>query len=321
MISTGGTISMQVDESGLAKPKLGAKELIEGLTDIGDDIEIEDIEFKNIPSPHLTLRDLVELKSIIEDTANMGFDGIVVTHGTDTMEETAYFLELTLDIDIPVVLTGAQRNSSSVSSDVGLNIMDSIMVASDDKAAEMGVVVVFCSEVILAREVIKTHRTRVDTFKSLEFGPVATIINNKVMWFRTPLIRDKYRLGDLEKMVDIIPSYLGSDSRLIRNSIRDKVHGIVIEGVGAGHVPKLMLDGIEEAIKMRIPVALSSRILQGRLLTDTYGYEGAEKQLRKMGVIFAEDLPVWKARIKLLVLLSLDYDNDRIKYEFEHNFY
>lgn len=155
----------------------------------------------------------------------------------------------------------------------------------------------------------------------MEFGPIGTVNNNKVLWFRKPLIRETYGLGDINKTVDIIPSYLGSDSRLIRNSIRDGANGLVVQGMGAGHVPKAMLAGIQEALDKGIPVVLSSRVLTGRFFTDTYGYEGAEKQLRSMGVIFGEDLSPQKARIKLLVLLSLGYDNDKIKHEFEKYFY
>ena len=124
------------------------------------------------------------------------------------MEETAYFFDLTTDIGIPIVLTGAQRNPSSISSDVQLNLMDSILVAANDKTAEVGVVIVFSSEIVPAREATKFHRSRVDTFKSLEFGPIGTISNNKVLWFRKPMIRDTYGIGDFSKTVDIIPTTL-----------------------------------------------------------------------------------------------------------------
>ncbi len=321
VVSTGGTIAMKVDKSGFAVPALGAKELIATLPNISEHVDVSDIAFKNVPSPQITHEDLVELRNLVIDLKNKGFDGVVITHGTDTMEETAYFFDLTTDIGIPIVLTGAQRNPSSISSDVQLNLMDSILVAADDKTAEMGVVIVFSSEIVPAREATKYHRSRVDTFKSLEFGPIGTISNNKVLWFRKPMIRDTYGIGDFSKTVDIIPSYLGSDSRMMENSIKDGVDGIILQGIGGGHVPKAMLDGIQKAIDKGIPVVLTSRVPTGRLFTDTYGYEGAERQLRSMGVIFGEDLSPFKARIKLLVLLSLGFDYDKIRSEFEKKLY
>ncbi len=321
-ISTGGTIAMEADESGYAQPSAGAKELIDSLSDIKKDMIIKDFEFKNIPSAHMTIKNLIELREHVLNVIEKGYDGVVITHGTDTMEETAYFLDLTIDKNIPIVLTGSQRNLSAISSDAPRNIIDSLRVAGDDGAKEMGVLIVFASEVITAREAIKTHRTRLDTFKSIEFGPIGTIDNDKVLWFRKPMIIEKYGLGDIDSLiVDIIPSYLGSDSRNIRNSIKDGVNGIVLQALGAGHIPESMLDGIKEAIRSNIPLVLTSRPLKGRFFTDTYGFKGSEKYLRDINVIFGEDLPSQKIRIKLLVLLSLGYTFDEIKYEFEKNYY
>lgn len=321
LISTGGTIAMEVNEFGLATPKAGAKELIESLPNMGD-IKVDDIEFKNIPSAHMSIENLVELRKLVIEVSKKDYDGIVITHGTDTMEETAYFLDLTIDITIPVVLTGSQRNLSALSPDVVLNISDSVRVAADNKASEMGVLIVFASEILTGREATKTHRTRVDSFKSVEFGPIGTVDNDRVLWFRKPMIRETYGLGNIENIeVDIVSSYLGSDSRNMRNSIKDKVNGIILQALGAGHIPEPMLEGIQEAIDSGIPVVLTSRTLRGRFLTDTYGFKGSERYLRDMGVIFGEDLTSQKVRIKLMVLLSLGYSNEKIKYEFEKNYY
>jgi len=322
LISTGGTIAMEADKSGLAVPTAGAKDLLDSLNNIKKEFIIDAIDFINIPSAHMTIKDLIGLRNLVMDISRKGYDGIVITHGTDTMEETAYFLDLTTDLNIPIVLTGSQRNLSAISSDVAINIMDSIRVAADEMAAEMGVLIVFASEIVPAREATKTHRTGLDTFKSLEFGHIGTIDNNRVLWFRKPIIKETYGLGNIDNIVvDIIPSYLGSDSRNIRNSIRDGVDGIVLQSLGAGHIPKAMLDGISEAISLSIPVVLTSRTIKGRFFTNTYGFEGSERHLRSLGVIFGEDLPSQKVRIKLMVLLSLGYDYDRIKYEFEKNYY
>ncbi len=322
LVSTGGTIAMKNNDTGLAVPTVGAKGLIETIKSVKNEIILEAIEFKNIPSAHMSLEDLVALKNLVVRLNHSGYNGIVITHGTDTMEETAYFLDLTIDLKVPVVLTGSQRNISALSSDVQLNIVDSVIAAADDGALDKGVLIVFASEIITAREATKTHRTRADTFKSMEFGPVGTIDNNRVIWTRKPLIRDTYEFDHFSKTkVDIILSYLGANSRMLHNSIKGGVDGIVLQSLGAGHIPELMLDGIEEAINASIPVVLSSRTMKGRFLTDTYGFIGAEKYLRNIGVIFGEDLTSQKVRMKLLVLLSTERSYEEIRHEFEKNYY
>ncbi|GAJ02137.1 unnamed protein product, partial [marine sediment metagenome] len=131
-----------------------------------------------------------------------------------------------------------------------------------------------------------------------------------------------YEFDHFSKMkVDIIPSYLGANSRMLHNSVKDGVDGIVLQSLGAGHIPESMLDGIEGAISASIPVVLSSRTMKGRFLTDTYGFIGAEKYLRNIGVIFGEDLTSQKVRMKLLVLLSTERSFEEIRHEFEKNYY
>ena len=322
LVSTGGTIAMQNDETGFAVPKTGAKELIGLIKSVKNGIILEGIEFKNIPSAHMTLEDLVLLRNLVIKLSHSGYDGIVITHGTDTMEETAYFLDLTIDLNVPVILTGSQRNISTLSSDIQLNIADSVLTAADKGALDKGVLIVFASEIITAREATKTHRTSVDTFKSMDFGPIGTIDNNRIIWVRKPLIRDVYKFVNFSKTeVDIIPSYLGANSRMLYNSIKDRVDGIVLQCLGAGHIPKTMIDGIEKAINASIPIVLSSRTMKGRFLTDTYGFIGSEKHLREIGVIFGEDLTSQKVRMKLLVLLSTEHSYEEIRYEFEKNYY
>ena len=325
LVSTGGTIAMKKNGTGFAVPTAGAKELIGlvgAIKSVKNDIILEAIEFKNIPSAHLILEDLVALRNLITKLSYSGFAGIVITHGTDTMEETAYFLDLTVKLNIPVVLTGAQRNISALSSDMQLNIVDSVLTAADEGALDKGVLIVFASEILTAREATKTHRTRTDTFKSMDFGPIGTVDNNRVIWTRKPLIRDIYEFDNFGKTkVDIILSYLGSDSRMLFNSLKDGVNGIVLQGLGAGHIPEPMIDGIKEAVSISIPVVLSSRTMKGRFLTNTYGFIGSEKYLRNIGVIFGEDLSSQKVRIKLLVLLATNHSCKEICYEFEKNYY
>jgi L-asparaginase len=321
VVSTGGTIAMKNIGNGLASPALTGDDLMACIPAVGNQRPVETFSYCNVPSSYLTLKDLAGLRQFIYGLKKKGFSGVVITHGTDTMEETAFFLDITAPDGIAIVLTGAQRNASLPSSDGTVNLMDSILVASDKRTATMGVVVVFASEILPAREVTKHHRTRVDTFKALEFGPLGTVSNDRVIWYREPLIRYTYNLGSVDKRVDIIPCYLGADSRGIFNYLKEGVDGLVVDATGAGHVPPAMLEGIIKAVDSGIPVVMTSRVPIGRLLTDTYGYIGAERYLRDIGVIFGEDLPAWKARLKLVVLLSNGLSVDEIRHEFERYFY
>lgn len=324
MISTGGTIAMQADDSGLAQSALGTHKLLELANINQTDIKILEMEYINVPSPHLQIKDLVTLKELIEKAINEDeVDGIVITHGTDTLQETAYFLHLTVETKVPVVLTGAQRNSSLTMSDVALNIGDAVSVASDERAAEMGVLVVFGSEIIPARDVIKEHKTAITTFKAVDFGHIGHVNNGRCVWARKPIIHDHFAIGpNLASLkVPIIPAFLGQDSTMLRYAIQDHVDGIIIEGFGAGHVPQNMISGIQEALDNQIPVVLTSRSRKGSLMTDTYGFIGSETHLRKMGVVFGEDLTADKVRLKLMLLLSKGVSHAEIKLAFEHHFY
>ncbi|HQD41789.1 MAG TPA: asparaginase [Bacillota bacterium] len=321
VITTGGTIAMKADHTGLASPSLSGDDLIAAIPSLKERAAVDVFAFCNVPSSYLTMDHLVRLKSYIKQLEEQGYAGVVITHGTDTMEETAYFLDLTLQSSIPVVLTGAQRNPSLVSSDGPANLLDSILVAADDRAHEMGVLIVFASEIVAAREATKFHRTRVDTFKSLEFGPLGAVNNDRVIWYRKPQRESRYIVGKADKRVDIVSCYIGADSAMILSSLERGAEGIVIEALGAGHVTPAMLQGIKSALEKGVPVVLTSRVPVGRLLTDTYGYEGGEKHLRSLGVILGEDLSAWKARIKLIVLLSAGLSPAQIRREFEHRLY
>jgi L-asparaginase len=321
VVTTGGTIAMKADKTGLANPALSGSDLVSAIPSLENRAAIDVFAFSNVPSAYLNMDDLVRLKDYIQQLAGKGYTGVVITHGTDTMEETAYFLDITLQSTIAVVLTGAQRNPSLVSSDGPANLLDSILTAADDRTPEMGVVIVFASEIVAAREATKFHRTRVDTFKSLEFGPLGVVNNDRVIWYRKPLEAKKYIIEKAEKRVDIINSYIGADSSMIYSSMENGAAGIVIEAMGAGHVNPRMLDGIKKALERGLPVVLTSRVPVGRLLTDTYGFEGGEKHLRSLGVILGEDLSAWKARIKLIVLLSAGLSPEQVKHEFEYRLY
>lgn len=321
VVSLGGTIAMVKDEQGLAQPALDAKALVEAVPEISKAAEIDLEAWKRVPSPFLTPQDIVDLSRLIRNWAGEGYHGVVVTQGTDTLEETAYLLDLLVDAETAVVVTGAQRNPSLPSADGPVNILDSVLTAADPEAPNKGALVVFCSEIHAAREVVKTHTSRVDTFKSPELGPLGVVNNGRVMWLRNPVVKEKYRVHEIKVRVEVVVAGMGSDSVMIDSAVQLGADGIILQALGGGHVPPAMIPGIERAVKAGKPVVMTSRCHMGRLLTNTYGFEGSETHLRKLGVIFGDALPTSKARIKLMVLLAAGLGIEDIRREFEKHYY
>lgn len=321
VVSLGGTIAMTKSESGLAHPSLDGNALVSSVPELANTASITVFSPFNMPSGHLTPENILELARFVDQLYESGFNGVVVTQGTDTMEESAYFLDLIVKAPVPVVLTGAQRNPSLPGPDGPANLYDAVLTAVDPKAKDFGTVVVFSSEIHSGREVIKTHTTRLDTFKSPEFGPLGVVNNGRVLWMRQPLIREHYDVQSLDARVEVIYVGMGTGPHLVDACIETGASGIILEAMGGGHVPPWLLPSIERAVNRGIPVVMTSRCHMGRLLTSTYGYPGSEADLRKIGVIFGDGLPVSKARVKLITLLGAGFSLEGIRHEFEKHFY
>jgi len=323
LLSLGGTIAMTENGRGLANPALDAAALLEAIPSLSSVATVEGESFTNVPSPFLVPGDILRLGQRILELSRDGYDGVVVTQGTDTLEETAYLLDLIVPrtAGIGVVVTGAQRNPSLVSADGPANLIDSVIAAADDRTAEMGAVVVFCSEVHAGRDVVKTHTTRLDTFKSPETGPLGAVTNGRIAWLRSPVARESYSPKDLDARVEVVWAGMGSTASMVDAAREAGARGIVLQSVGAGHVPPAMAPGIERAVAAGIPVVMTSRCHAGRLLSRTYGYEGSETHLHDLGVIFGDGLPTSKARMKLVVLLGAGFSLEEIRREFERNYY
>ncbi|MGB7622072.1 MAG: asparaginase [Terriglobia bacterium] len=321
-IFTGGTMSMKFDpEIGAAVPAYSGKEVLAMVPHLDSICRYELIDFARIPGPHMTPEKMFDLSKLLN--AQLGRDdiaGAVVTHGTDALEETAYFLELTVDSYKPVAVIGAMRHSGEIGWDGATNVIAAARVVLDPEATDRGVMVVMNDEICTAREVTKTHTEAYDAFKSPEFGPIGLVDRDRIMWVRGKFWRKIIRTDRIETSVDMFKTYAGFDPRLIHYAIDTGAKGLVIESMGRGNTPPAAFTAVKRALEIPLPVVICSRSVRGRVL-DTYGYEGAGKQARRLGAIFGGNLPGQKARIKLILALGKTSSIDDIRNIFEEGVY
>ena len=318
VIFNGGTISIKVDESiKAAVPSLTGEEIMSMVTGIENYAEIESYTFSSMPSPHMTFETILELSNFVTELVNRSdIDGIVITHGTDTLEETAYFLDLTIDTSKPIVITGAMRSSSELGYDGPFNLATSICTAISDDSIGRGVLVCFNGELNSAAEVTKANSMALNAFRTPNFGPIGIVDNNKVIFYRNTINTSKYKVNKIDKEVALIKCAVDMDSTFIDFIIEKGYGGIVIEALGRGNVPPRMVPGIKRAIENNIPVVIVSRCFEGRV-HESYGYEGGGKMLLDLGIIFGDTLPGQKARIKLLLSINSELDLEQIRKQFE----
>ena len=317
VIFNGGTISMKVDERiKAAVPSLTGEEIMSMVTGIEEYAEIESYNFSSMPSPHMTFKTMLKLSEFSRELLNRNdIDGVVITHGTDTLEETAYLLDLTINSDKPVVITGAMRSGSELGYDGPSNLAASICTAISEDSRGRGVLVCFNGELNSASEVTKANSMALNAFRTPNFGPIGIVDNNKVMFYREAKKSEKYEVKEINKDVAIIKCVADMDSTLIDFVVEKGFGGIVIEALGRGNVPPRMVDGIKKAIDKEIPVVVVSRCFEGRV-HESYGYEGGGKMLKDLGVILGDTLPGQKARIKLALAINSNIRKEEIKKQF-----
>jgi L-asparaginase len=226
------------------------------------------------------------------------------------MEETAYFLDLTVQSDKPSILVGAMRASSEWDADGPRNLLDATRVALSPEARGKGTLVVLNGEIHAAREVTKTHALAVETFDTPQFGALGIIDADGVRFYRAPLRRQSLPLeaGTSLPTVDIIPNYAGSDGRLIRGLLREgPVAGLVIDASGAGNIAAALFEAVKEAREQGVAVVVTSRTHAGRVLP-LYAGGGGGTTLHEMGCVFADNLSAQKARVLLMVALTRTSD-------------
>lgn len=312
IIFTGGTISMSNDAATSKSVIKGNKtNLIAKIRKRFQNIDLTTINYSMKPSPSMTPNDMFDIGLIIKEKISKGLiDGCVITHGTDTLEETAFFLDLFLDTDKPVVLTGSMRNYSELGYDGFSNLLSAILVAANNQSKNRGTLVVLNDEINAAVEVVKTHTVSLGTFKSLEFGPLGIVDEQSVTYYRSSSYKRLHLTPNkLMHEVEILKVYSGSSAHMLDYLLtRPEVKGIVLEAMGRGNIPPTMLDGVKNAIEKGVTVILTSRCPLGRV-RDSYGYEGGGYHLKQLGVLFAGDLPSVKARLKLMLALSCHHIN------------
>ncbi len=317
IIFTGGTISMSVDEEiGAAIPSLNGQDIISMVTNIDKLADIEIVEYSEIPGPHIGFEMLFDIRKIIlELSEREDISGIIITHGTDTLEESAYFWDLTLNIRKPVVVVGAMRNSSELGYDGPANLAAAVCTAISPKAVDKGVLVVLNNEVNTALEVTKTNTLSLNTFQS-RYGPIGIIDTNDFIVHRNITERDFIDTDDVEKNVFLIKSCIDMNPEIIDFYLNQGAKGIVIEAMGRGNLPPAFIPYIQKAVKNRVAVVIVSRCPSGRVMS-SYGYEGGGKMLHDLGVIFGGELSGQKARIKLMLALHKSKDDNYIRSLFE----
>lgn len=308
VLHTGGTIAMSEGENGAIIP--GEQNPLNSFNNpFTGKIKLDIRNPFNLPSPHMRPQEMLTLRNKIIEAESEGIDGVVITHGTDTLEETAYFLDLTLPSEIPVVVTGAMRSANEIGSDGLHNFQTAIQTAASDEAHSKGVLVVMNDEIHTARFVTKTHTTNVATFRTPTFGPVGSISKERVTFF-SKLIRQTYvPIDHIVDNVYLLKAFAGMGPELFKALAKQNISGVVIEALGAGNLPPATLPGLQALLDQNVPVVIVSRCFNGTA-ESVYDYAGGGVRLEQMGAIFCHGLNGQKARIKLLVGLSADMSSN-----------
>jgi L-asparaginase len=321
IFTLGGTIASTTTKhsDGRVSPEIDGAALVRAIPQLALSARIDTIEFRRIPSGDLTMADVIELA---RDIVALGaeYDGVVVTQGTDTLEETAFLLDLLVGSDRPVVVTGAMRNPTMAGADGPANVLAAVQVAASRATAGRGVLVVMNDEMHAARWVRKTHTSSTAAFTSPSTGPIGVVVEGRPRYFGRPSTRPPQITNPVVVVpaVALVRIVLGDDDRVINEIAALGYAGVVVEAFGAGHVPSRMVDALAR-LASAMPVVLASRTGSGSVLSSTYGFPGSESDLLARGLISAGDLDGLKSRLLLSLLLGAGCDLDEVRTSF-HSF-
>ena len=310
LVATGGTIAMKVDPDLQApRPVFDGDELLALRPDIAGLARLDVINLFNIPSEYMDPDRWRALHAAVTvAVARPEVAGVIVSHGMDTMEETAWFLDLTLDTDKPVVLVGAQRNASEVDFDGPRNLFNAVRICLSPEASGKGVVICLNDQINAAREASKTSTSEVATFKSGDFGFLGQVDPDAVRFYRSPARRQHVPLldGPLPR-VDIVPSYAGADGVLLRAAAEAGARGVVLAALGCGNVPLGQYETLRELVTRGVAIVIATRVPNGRVFP-LYGYPGGGRSLAEAGAAYADNLSPQHARV--LLMLGLQHGLD-----------
>ncbi len=319
LLATGGTIAGSGASTSLGSYKsgeLGIKELLKAIPSLNKIARILGEQISNIGSQDMTEEVWFKLAKRVQKLLNDSrIQGVVITHGTDTLEESAYFLNLVLHSTKPVVLVGAMRNFTSLSADGALNLYNALSVAIDEKSANKGVLVVIDDTIFSAREAIKTHTTHTSTFKALNSGAIGSVYYGKARYYMQSLrkhtIESEFSILELNPplpKVDIIYTHVGMTPDLFQASLNSHAKGVVIAGVGNGNVSAGFLKAMQEASEMGVLIVRSSRVGSGEITSG---------EIDDKAFITSDNLNPQKARVLLQLALTKTNNKEKIQEMFE----
>ncbi len=322
ILATGGTIAgsgAAADRAAYTAGALPIQQLLGAVPEIHKVAQVTGEQIASVGSQDMSIEIWLKLaKRINEIFKNNEADAVVITHGTDTQEETAYFLSLTVKFDRPVVITGSMRPATAISADGNKNLLDAVVVAAAPESQNRGVMVSFNEQLYSGRDVVKTHTTSLDAFHSPNHGPIGVVYDGKVNYYYTPDHKSNAatpfyvdKLTSLPK-VDIVYMYADAGPTAIQAFANSRAQGIVIAGVGNGNFNKAFYDEVSKTVKKGITVCRSTRINAGRVLLHD------EINDDELGTIVSDDLNPQKARILLMLALTQTHDRKKLQEYFFH---
>ncbi|PZW39429.1 L-asparaginase [Humitalea rosea] len=317
-IGTGGTIAslgihpLEIQDYGVHDNRMHASQIVARFPEVNEVAEIIPVDFRNVPSTEVYFPEWKELAALCSDLVekHLDLDGIVIGHGTATLEETAYVMNLVLKVSIPVVMVGSQRPASGLSTDAGMNLVNAVRTAGHPDSRGRGVLVLLNDEIQAAREVTKTSNWRMQTFRTPDFGILGHADADRIAYYRKPERRHmpdtEFDLTEVATLprVDIAYAYAGADGAAVRAFIAAGARGIVSAGFAPGSPPPGDLKALTEAAAQGIIVVQSSRAGSGRI------FRG--KRLVEAGIIAGDNLNPQKARLLLALALTQTSDPDEI---------
>ena len=327
VFTTGGTIAMKRDpHSGAAIPAVNGADLVAAIPGMAELARIDVYEVCNLPSDYMGPTQWLSLHQEISAVlADEAVNGAIVTHGTDTLEETAFFLDLSLNSPKPLVVVGAQRNASEPDSDGPRNLFNAVKVASDKQSQGQGVLVVMNNRISAARDVTKSHTLNLAGFQAGDSGYLGYVDERGVCFYRPQAHRQPLASVQLNRQtltrksvlarVDIIAMYAGADGGLFDAALTQGAAGIVVQALGAGNVNRAFYQAIQRAIAQGVVVVIATRVPDGRI-APVYGYEGGGQTLLDAGAILAGELSPQKARIVLMLALQQGLSGDALQAHF-----